>query len=62
MKKRAAKKTSSENKISFQVIKYLFLLLLFLAPLKQGMFFEAQFWPIAIIMALLFFYVIYKKA
>ncbi|HHY06220.1 MAG TPA: hypothetical protein GX532_04500 [Clostridia bacterium] len=61
MKKRAAKKTSSENKISFQVIKYLFLLLLFLAPLKQGMFFEAQFWPIAIIMALLFFYVIYKK-
>jgi O-antigen ligase len=61
MKKRAAKKISSENKISLRIIKYLFLILIFLAPLNNGMFFEAQFWPIAIIIAVLFFYFIYKK-
>jgi O-antigen ligase len=61
MKKRAAKKISSENKISLRIIKYLFLILIFLAPLNNGMFFEAQFWPIAIIIAVLFFYFIQKK-
>jgi O-antigen ligase len=61
MKKRAAKKISSENKISLRIIKYLFLILIFLAPLNNGMFFEAQFWPIAIIIAVLFFYFVQKK-
>ncbi|MDD4665486.1 MAG: O-antigen ligase family protein [Clostridia bacterium] len=52
------RKTNSEKERSSTVVKCLFLILLFLAPLNKGMVFEEQFWFPAMFIAWLLFYVL----
>ncbi|HHY06024.1 MAG TPA: hypothetical protein GX532_03470 [Clostridia bacterium] len=51
----------SKIQIKIKVIRCFFLIILFLAPLNYGSFFEEKFWPLAVAIILLLFCVLKKR-
>lgn len=52
---------NSLQKKNSNILKYLFLAFIFIAPLNNGLFSETYFWPFAIITALVLLYVLKKQ-
>lgn len=59
-KKKQSKRTNGEPKVKIELkaLKHLFLVLLFIAPLNNGMFFEPQFLPLGVLTGAMLFYII----